>query len=100
MLILNLKERIILISYWTQNKTKFFLYRYTYENTFQLNFNPFRGPNNPIEDRCHPKAAANRLTSQDYIRIPGGINANKEFQDYYCDTDFNPLSTSVTGDTH
>ncbi|KAK6645279.1 hypothetical protein RUM43_001555 [Polyplax serrata] len=68
--------------------------RYTSESPFQMNFNAYQA-GMPPDDKCHPKAPASRDVSQDYLIIPGGVNAGNEFQDYYCNTDFNPQSNTA-----
>lgn len=61
-----------------------------------MNYNPFR-PNEPFENKCHPRLAASTAVSQDYVRIPGGVNLVREFNDYYCNTDFDQLNNQITG---
>lgn len=61
-----------------------------------MNFNAYQA-GMPPDDKCHPKAPASRDVSQDYLIIPGGVNAGNEFQDYYCNTDFNPQSNTASG---
>lgn len=63
-----------------------------------MNYNPYRGPNEPVDDKCHPRFPASRVVSQDYIRIPEGVNSLREFKDNYCDTDLSPLVSTVTSE--